>query len=240
MGYKCRQSSRTAAGCWLHSSTAQRIRPPHQLSQGGARRAEAGVEGQLAVRQSPTGHQLSKTLAAIDLLSGGRLVAGVGPGSSAADYAAAGIEFQERWPRFEEAVQMLRVLLQGDAAGFEGQFYFTRGVVLEPRPRAAARATDLGRELGLASGASADGPPGPRMARLRLQHHSGPVPRGPGPARRGTTAHRQGAGDVPERDRHHHLASRHRGQGRRRAGSRRGAGADAAPPGRRSSARPRC
>jgi alkanesulfonate monooxygenase SsuD/methylene tetrahydromethanopterin reductase-like flavin-dependent oxidoreductase (luciferase family) len=78
--------------------------------------------------------QLSKTLAAIDLLSGGRLVAGVGPGSSAADYAAAGIGFHERWPRFEEAVQMLRVLLQGDPAGFEGQFYSTREVVLEPRP----------------------------------------------------------------------------------------------------------
>jgi alkanesulfonate monooxygenase SsuD/methylene tetrahydromethanopterin reductase-like flavin-dependent oxidoreductase (luciferase family) len=78
--------------------------------------------------------QLAKTLAAIDLLSGGRLVAGVGPGSSAADYAAAGIGFQERWPRFDEAVQVLRVLLQGDAAGFEGEFYSTRGVVLEPRP----------------------------------------------------------------------------------------------------------
>jgi alkanesulfonate monooxygenase SsuD/methylene tetrahydromethanopterin reductase-like flavin-dependent oxidoreductase (luciferase family) len=78
--------------------------------------------------------QLAKTLAAIDLLSGGRLVAGVGPGSSPADYAAAGIGFQERWPRFEEAVQVLRALLQGDAAGFEGEFYSTRGVVLEPRP----------------------------------------------------------------------------------------------------------
>jgi alkanesulfonate monooxygenase SsuD/methylene tetrahydromethanopterin reductase-like flavin-dependent oxidoreductase (luciferase family) len=77
---------------------------------------------------------LAKALAAIDLLSGGRLVAGVGPGSSPADYAAAGIGFQERWPRFEEAVRVLRALLQGEAAGFEGRFYSTRGVVLEPRP----------------------------------------------------------------------------------------------------------
>jgi probable F420-dependent oxidoreductase len=77
---------------------------------------------------------LAKTLAAIDLLSGGRLVAGVGPGSSADDYAAAGIGFQERWRRFDEAVRVLRALLQGDAAGFEGEFYATRGVVLEPRP----------------------------------------------------------------------------------------------------------
>jgi alkanesulfonate monooxygenase SsuD/methylene tetrahydromethanopterin reductase-like flavin-dependent oxidoreductase (luciferase family) len=78
--------------------------------------------------------QLAKTLAALDILSGGRLVAGVGPGSSADDYAAAGLGFQERWPRFDEAVRVLRALLHGDAAGFEGEFYATRGVVLEPRP----------------------------------------------------------------------------------------------------------
>jgi alkanesulfonate monooxygenase SsuD/methylene tetrahydromethanopterin reductase-like flavin-dependent oxidoreductase (luciferase family) len=78
--------------------------------------------------------QLAKTLAALDILSAGRLVAGVGPGSSAGDYAAVGLEFQERWRRFDEALRMLRVLLQGDAAGFEGEFYATRGVVLEPRP----------------------------------------------------------------------------------------------------------
>jgi alkanesulfonate monooxygenase SsuD/methylene tetrahydromethanopterin reductase-like flavin-dependent oxidoreductase (luciferase family) len=77
--------------------------------------------------------QLAKTLAAIDILSGGRLVAGVGPGSSAEDYAALGIEFQERWRRFDEAVQALRALLHGDT-GFEGEFHSTRGVRLEPRP----------------------------------------------------------------------------------------------------------
>jgi alkanesulfonate monooxygenase SsuD/methylene tetrahydromethanopterin reductase-like flavin-dependent oxidoreductase (luciferase family) len=78
--------------------------------------------------------QLAKALAAIDILSGGRLVAGVGPGSSAADYAAVGLAFQERWRRFDEALQALRLLLHGDGAGFEGQFYSTRGVQLEPRP----------------------------------------------------------------------------------------------------------
>ena len=78
--------------------------------------------------------QLAKTLAAIDILSGGRLVAGVGPGSSAADYAAVGIGFQERWRRFDEALRVLRTLFRGDRAGFEGEFYSTRGVLLEPRP----------------------------------------------------------------------------------------------------------
>jgi alkanesulfonate monooxygenase SsuD/methylene tetrahydromethanopterin reductase-like flavin-dependent oxidoreductase (luciferase family) len=78
--------------------------------------------------------QLAKTLAAIDILSGGRLVVGVAPGSSAADYAAAGVPFEERWRRFDEAVRVLRALLHGDPEGFEGAFHSTRGVVLEPRP----------------------------------------------------------------------------------------------------------
>src|SRR6476646_9915340 len=75
----------------------------------------------------------AKILAAIDLLSGGRLVVGVGPGSSARDYAAAGISFDERWPRFDEAIPMLRALLAGDQV-FEGNFYSSRGIDLEPRP----------------------------------------------------------------------------------------------------------
>src|SRR4051794_20829901 len=46
---------------------------------------------------------LAKTLAALDVLSGGRLIAGVGPGSSRLDYDAVGAPFDERWPRFEQA-----------------------------------------------------------------------------------------------------------------------------------------
>jgi alkanesulfonate monooxygenase SsuD/methylene tetrahydromethanopterin reductase-like flavin-dependent oxidoreductase (luciferase family) len=78
--------------------------------------------------------QLAKTLAAIDVLSGGRLVVGVGPGSSARDYAAVGLSFDERWRRFDESLHVLGTLLQGDSEGLEGEFYSTRGVVLEPRP----------------------------------------------------------------------------------------------------------
>ena len=53
---------------------------------------------------------LAKTLAAIDLLSGGRLIVGVGPGSSERDYAAAGVPFEERWKRLDEVVPALRSL----------------------------------------------------------------------------------------------------------------------------------
>src|SRR5215213_2341109 len=39
---------------------------------------------------------LAKTLTSLNALSGGRLIAGVGPGSSSRDYAAAGVPFDER------------------------------------------------------------------------------------------------------------------------------------------------
>ena len=77
---------------------------------------------------------LAKSLAAIDLLSGGRLVVGVGPGSSSGDYAAVGISFEERWKRLDEAVQALRTLWSGDGPPFKGEFYSTEGVKLEPYP----------------------------------------------------------------------------------------------------------
>jgi alkanesulfonate monooxygenase SsuD/methylene tetrahydromethanopterin reductase-like flavin-dependent oxidoreductase (luciferase family) len=56
---------------------------------------------------------LAKSLAALDVLSGGRVVAGVGPGSSQRDYDALGVPYEERWERFDEAVAKLRSLLAG-------------------------------------------------------------------------------------------------------------------------------
>ena len=53
----------------------------------------------------------AKALAALDVLTDGRVVAGVGPGSSKADYDAVGIPFEERWNRFDAAVTQLRELL---------------------------------------------------------------------------------------------------------------------------------
>jgi alkanesulfonate monooxygenase SsuD/methylene tetrahydromethanopterin reductase-like flavin-dependent oxidoreductase (luciferase family) len=102
--------------------------------------------------------QAAKTLAALDVLSDGRLVAGVGPGSSAADYAAAGIPFDERWPRFDESIRALRALLKGEP-DFAGTFYSTEGVALEPRP-----VTPQGPPLWIASWGSPAGMR--RVARL--------------------------------------------------------------------------
>ncbi len=81
--------------------------------------------------------QLAKTLAAIDLLSGGRLIVGVGPGSSPHDYAIADIPFEERWGRLDESVECLRSLFKKGSPSFQGKFYSTEGLKLEPYPAQA-------------------------------------------------------------------------------------------------------
>src|ERR687887_207880 len=53
----------------------------------------------------------ANSLSAIDILSSGRLfAAGVGPGSHKADYDVCGIPFEQRWSRFNEALEILHIL----------------------------------------------------------------------------------------------------------------------------------
>lgn len=76
---------------------------------------------------------LAKTLGTIDRLSGGRMVVAVGPGSSARDYEAVGLDFEERWKRLDEAVQTMRALWSEEEE-FSGRFYSTEGITLRPYP----------------------------------------------------------------------------------------------------------
>jgi alkanesulfonate monooxygenase SsuD/methylene tetrahydromethanopterin reductase-like flavin-dependent oxidoreductase (luciferase family) len=78
---------------------------------------------------------LAKTLISLNSLSDGRLVAGLGPGSSARDYTAVGIPFEERWQRFDEAVAALRQVFRGDEPE-DGDHYAPSSVAgeLQPRP----------------------------------------------------------------------------------------------------------
>ena len=78
--------------------------------------------------------QMAKTFAAIDILSNGRLFVGVGPGSSERDYEIVAMNYEERWKRFDEAIQVLRSLWSADGIGFSGRFYSTEGIDLEPKP----------------------------------------------------------------------------------------------------------
>jgi alkanesulfonate monooxygenase SsuD/methylene tetrahydromethanopterin reductase-like flavin-dependent oxidoreductase (luciferase family) len=95
---------------------------------------------------------LANALAALDILCEGRLVAGVGPGSSPRDYEATGVRFAERWPRFDEAVTILRSLLRGDPPPSRTRHFAVPDAPLRPPPR-----REGGVPLWIRSGGSAAG-----------------------------------------------------------------------------------
>ena len=74
----------------------------------------------------------------IDILSSGRLFAGVGPGSYKGDYDVCGIGFEDRWKRFDEALQILNLLWEqeneNDELDYNGHCYKFKKVVVAPRP----------------------------------------------------------------------------------------------------------
>ena len=76
----------------------------------------------------------AKQYAALDVLTGGRVIAGVGTGSMFRDYEVVGMDPTDMWPRFEEGVQALRTYLTPGAPPFQGRFYDTTGVNLAPPP----------------------------------------------------------------------------------------------------------
>ncbi|WP_432477068.1 LLM class flavin-dependent oxidoreductase [Nocardioides sp. GXQ0305] len=59
---------------------------------------------------------LAKALTALDVVSGGRVVAGIGAGSSRTDLAAVGVDFDDRWRRLDLDAALLRQVLRGEPA----------------------------------------------------------------------------------------------------------------------------
>jgi probable F420-dependent oxidoreductase len=77
---------------------------------------------------------LAKQLAAIDVLSGGRLDAGIGLGWAAEEYAAAGVPTERRGRRFDEWLDCLDALLTQDPVEFAGEFYTVPRSFVAPAP----------------------------------------------------------------------------------------------------------
>jgi alkanesulfonate monooxygenase SsuD/methylene tetrahydromethanopterin reductase-like flavin-dependent oxidoreductase (luciferase family) len=75
-----------------------------------------------------------KALSAIDILSSGRLIAGIGPGSHKGDYEAAGIPFEERWGRFRESIEILSGFWGKDSIEYSGRFYRLENISVKPTP----------------------------------------------------------------------------------------------------------
>ena len=77
---------------------------------------------------------LAKTLASLDVVSGGRLTAGLGMGWMPQEYAAAGVPFERRGARMDEYLRCLEALWTQDPVEFAGDFYTVPRSHVAPKP----------------------------------------------------------------------------------------------------------
>ena len=76
---------------------------------------------------------LAKMADTVDEISGGRLILGLGAGYHKFEYDAFGYPFDNKYSRFEEAIQIVHGLLKDGHVDFQGRFYSARACELKPR-----------------------------------------------------------------------------------------------------------
>lgn len=77
---------------------------------------------------------LAKQIASLDSLSGGRVVLGVGAGYVQREFDSLGIPLDERGPRLDENLEVMRRLWLDEQPRFSGTFTTLEGVDAHPRP----------------------------------------------------------------------------------------------------------
>lgn len=77
---------------------------------------------------------VAKTVATLDLLSGGRFTLGIGFGSRPHDFSAVGVPFEGRGSRAEEAVKLIRRLWTEENVTHRGRFFQVTNLTIGPRP----------------------------------------------------------------------------------------------------------
>ncbi len=84
----------------------------------------------------PQRHPLyvAKEVASLDVLSGGRVILGIGIGWLEEEFDALGIPFEERAARTSESVRALRSLWKPEAEPFEGKFFRWGKLESHPKP----------------------------------------------------------------------------------------------------------
>jgi probable F420-dependent oxidoreductase len=77
---------------------------------------------------------LSKRITTLDILSDGRVIAGLGIGWSKDEYEVSGIPYKDRGTRADEYLQVLKKIWTDDVVEFKGQFYNIPASKIGPKP----------------------------------------------------------------------------------------------------------
>jgi probable F420-dependent oxidoreductase len=77
---------------------------------------------------------LAKRFATLDVLSEGRVIAGLGIGWSRDEYQASNVPFNDRGKRADEFIQVLKRIWVDDTVDFKGEYYSIPASIIGPKP----------------------------------------------------------------------------------------------------------
>jgi probable F420-dependent oxidoreductase len=76
----------------------------------------------------------AKAVLSLDVLSGGRVILGVAAGYLKPEFAALGVDFDERNELTDEAIDVIRGALTTDEFAYTGRHFRSRGTTMRPKP----------------------------------------------------------------------------------------------------------
>jgi probable F420-dependent oxidoreductase len=76
----------------------------------------------------------AKASASLDLLTNGRVVLGVGGGIFRGEFTSLGVDYQKRWDRTEEAINVIRKLWSAEKVSHTGTYYKFQNARIGPPP----------------------------------------------------------------------------------------------------------
>jgi len=78
--------------------------------------------------------KLAQDLASLSYMAGGRVIAGVGLGSTPAELAAGGLNGEQRVEILRETVEILRLIWKENNASYRGKIFSFEDITIEPKP----------------------------------------------------------------------------------------------------------
>jgi probable F420-dependent oxidoreductase len=119
---------------WLESGGHDAVDPFVAMAFAAARTTTLRLIPNIVVLPYRNPFVVAKAGATLDLLSDGRFTLAVGVGYLKREFAALGVDFEERAALFEEALEVIRAIWTTDDLSFEGRHFSARGITAHPRP----------------------------------------------------------------------------------------------------------
>jgi probable F420-dependent oxidoreductase len=119
---------------WLASGGHHALDPFVALSFAAAATTRIRVQTHILVLPYRNPLLTAKAVLSLDVLSGGRVILGVAPGYLKPEFAALGVDFDERNELTDEAIDVMRELWGNGEIETVGRHFRTRGTTMRPLP----------------------------------------------------------------------------------------------------------